>query len=63
MVAIANSGRVGMLMFVILLCGGYVSLFHVVLLFTGVLGGVDGIDCIWYCDICVLSIVVLILFI
>ena len=63
MVAIGNSGRVGMLMFVILLCSGYVSLFHVVLLFTGLLGGVGGIDCIWYCGICVLSIVVLILFI
>ena len=45
---IANSGRVGMFMFVRLLCGGYVSLFHLVLLFTDILGGVGGDACMWY---------------
>ena len=28
-----------------LLCGGYISLFHLVFLFTGVLWGVGGVFC------------------
>ena len=42
---ILKFGRVGMYSFDISLCGGYGVLFHLVLLFTGVLGGVGGIFC------------------
>ena len=45
------------------LCGGYDVLFHLLFLFTIVLGGVGGVFCTLYCGICMLSIVVFIVFI
>ena len=40
--------------------GWYISWFHLEFLFTGVLCGVGGVFCMWYCVICRLSIIVLI---
>ena len=39
------------------------SLFHFVLLLTFVFGGVGGVVCVWYCEMCRLSIVVFMVFI
>ena len=43
-----------------LVCGGWSSLFHLRFLFIGVLFGVGGVFCMWYCVTCKFSNVVLI---
>ena len=63
MVLISRFGMDGMYVFDVSLCGGYDIIFHVVLLFTVVLGGVGWVFCMKYCDICRLLIVVFIVFI
>ena len=52
-------GVIGVVWWVV---GGYINLFHFLLLLIGVLCGVGGAFCMWYCGICRFSITAFIVF-